>query len=118
MMKKILFSFITLFFILVIIANVFSEAGPPIPNPKITVTEAIEIAKNYFYFGKSSVIDSEYFKIEDYILLSAQYTNYFMEEYQNEWAWKIRFVHPIQNDHSVTYKVTNNGEIFEQEVTE
>jgi len=50
-------------------------------------------------------------KHED-ILISAIYTNYFQEKYQNEWAWRIDFTHPVQNDHSVVYKVTNQKQVI------
>jgi len=51
--------------------------------------------------------DEEDSKKYKYILISAIYTNYFQEKYESEWAWRIDFTHPAQNDHSVAYKVTN-----------
>tara|TARA_Y100000031_G_scaffold72626_1_gene80216 strand:- start:456 stop:806 length:351 start_codon:yes stop_codon:yes gene_type:complete len=92
--------------------NISAKAGQPIPQPKILIIEAIEITKEHFYNEETQLLDGDYFKIADYILISAQYTNCFNEKYQEEWAWKIKFVHPIQNDHSVVYKVTNNKEII------
>ena len=44
--------------------------------------------------------------------MSAKYTNYIDEETQEEWCWVITFRHPVQNDHSVVYKVMNNKEII------
>ena len=86
--------------ILFISENAFAKAGPPIPTPNVSISEAINIAKAYFYKEENRVIDGDYFKVEDYILISAQYTNYFHGKYQKEWTWIIEFVHPIQNDHS------------------
>lgn len=110
-MKKIL-PLIVILFILSICSNAFAKAGPPIPVPAISMSEAIDIAVEYFYNKEIGVIDGDYFKVEDYILISSQYTNYINEEYQKEWAWVITFIHPVQNDHSVVYKVTNNKEII------
>jgi len=44
--------------------------------------------------------------------MSADYTNYFNETYEKEWAWEIKFIHPVQNDHSVVYKITNDKQII------
>ena len=103
---------IVLLFILLTWSNVFAKSSPPIPVPEISISEAIDIAEEYFYNKETRVVDSDYFKVENYILISAQYTNYIDEEYQEDWYWIIKFIHPIQNDHSVVYKVTNDKEII------
>lgn len=108
-MKKIILAL----FILCISINIFGKAGPEIPLPVISASEAIDLASNYFYGGKTKRPDQDYFKIEDYILISVKYTNNFNEEKQTEWAWEIKFVHPVQNDHSLTYKITNDGKVIE-----
>jgi len=117
MKKKTIFSIFLILLLLSLSSKVFAKAGPPIPKPQISIVEAIKIAEDYFYSGKSSVIDNVSYKIKEYILVSVEYTTYFMEEHQREWAWKIRFVHPIANDNSITFKVTSDGKIFEQEIT-
>ena len=113
-MKKL----IVVLFLLCISINVFADAGPPIPIPQITLKKAVELAEKNFYEKWKNVIDGDYFQIEDYIIQKIEYTKYFREEERNEWAWYIRFVHPVANDHSVTYKITNSGEVYEQEFTE
>lgn len=110
-MKRILPLIVTLL-ILFIYSDAFAKAGPPIPVPGISISEAIDIAEEYFYNKETRMVDSDYFKVEDYILISAQYTNYIDEEYQKDWSWIIKFIHPVQNDHSVVYKVTNDKEII------
>jgi len=98
--------------ILFLFGNGLAKSGSPIPVPKVSISEAIDIATKYFYNKETRVIDGDCFKVKDYILISAQYTNYFNEKYEKEWAWKIEFVHPVQNDHSLLYKVRNNKEII------
>ena len=65
--------------------NAFADAEPPNPVSEISLTEAVE---------------------------SASYTNYFQERYEKESAWRIEFTHPVQNDHSVVYKVTNQKQLI------
>ena len=113
-MKKL----ILVLFLICIATNVFAKAGLEMPTPKISATEAITLASNYFYDGKTEVIDGNDFKIEEYILISAEYTNDFNSENQKEWAWKIIFVHPLANDHTITYKITNDKNITEIYISE
>ncbi len=88
------------------------KAGPPIPVPKVSVTEAIELATKHFLNKESRVIDAGTFKKSEYILTLAQYTSRFGGKRQKTWAWKIRFVHPVANDHSVEYKVTGDRKVI------
>ena len=109
-MKNIIFV-ISFFLILNITTSDFSDAGPPIPIPKISINEACSIAMNYFYSKENRFIDPKYFKGKDYILISANYTNHFNDKFEKIWAWKIVFVHPVQNDHSVAYKITDDKKV-------
>ncbi len=95
--------------------NAFAKKGPQIPMPKILATAAIALATDYFTSEKTQIVDGHYFKKDDYILISINYTNKFKD---NEWAWKIVFVHPKQNDHSATFKVVNQKVITLLSVTE
>ncbi|MFC1743530.1 hypothetical protein ACFL35_05995 [Candidatus Riflebacteria bacterium] len=106
--------------LMLVFATTFTiaKSGSPIPVPRISIIEAISLATGYFRSGKTKLIDPEYAKIEEYILISAQYTKRFDNNLTNNWAWKIRFVHPVINDHSVTYKVTDDRKIVEISVTE
>lgn len=110
-MKKIS-GIILILSIMFVFSTGWAKSGTPIPVPGLSISEAVKIAQEYFYKKETRVIDGEHFKVKDYILISAQYTNYFNEKYEKEWAWKIEFVHPVQNDHSVIYKVRNNKEII------
>jgi len=75
--------------------NTFADAGPAIPVPEILVAEGVKETRD---------IDGNVIRKDEYILISATYTNYFQEKYEEEWAWRIEFIHPVQNDHSVVYK--------------
>lgn len=128
-MKKIL---ILLFFIS-IITNVFAEAGPPIPNPEVSLSEASQIAFEYF---KKNEIENEYFMIDDYFVISGEYKYFgdiyksldgwlsdstnnekYLEKVKDYWAWEIKIIHPVANDISVTYKITNSKQVIELERT-
>ena len=111
-MMRILIAFIVLINTFFMSSFVIAKSGPSIPISKISATEAINIAKSYFYNQENRAINTDHYKIADYILISVSYTNYFNGAYEKEWAWKIKFVHPIQNDHSVVYKVTNDKQLI------
>ena len=90
----------------------WSKSGSPIPVPKVTVTEAIELATKYFLEKETRAVDTKDFKKSEYTLTLAQYTSRFGGKRQKTWAWKIRFVHPVANDHSVEYKVTGDRKVI------
>ncbi len=101
--------FLCLFIIPVVI---FAKSGPPIPVPKLSISEAVDMAGRYLCDSEYRLKDTDLFPKSEYIVISAEYTNYFKQGYQKEWAWKIKFIHPVQNDHSVIYKVTNDREVM------
>ncbi len=90
----------------------WSKAGSPIPVPKVTATAAIKLATRHFLDKETRAVDTGDYKKSEYILTLAQYTNRFGEKSQKTWAWKIRFVHPVANDHSVEYKVTSDRKVI------
>ena len=90
----------------------FAKPGPVIPNPQITAAEAVNIAQDFFYSEETRIIDGETFKLEDYVLVLAQYTNDFNDKADNEWGWKIKFQHLAQNDHSLVYKISDDGKVI------
>jgi len=98
--------------LLIVPVYAFAKSGPAIPAPKLSISEAASVAGKYFYEKETRAYDSSFFKKSEYIIVSAEYTNYFGGKHQPEWAWKIRFIHPVQNDHSVTYKVTNDRQVI------
>ena len=110
-MRK-LFQLIILVGVVFIPAFAFAKSGPAIPNPQITAVEAINIAQDFFYNKETRVIDGEEFKLKDYVLISAQYTNDFGDRFDKEWGWKIKFQHLVQNDHSLLYKITNDRKVI------
>ena len=89
----------------------WSKAGPPIPVPKIEAGEAIKLARDYFLHKEDRVVDRGNFKKSEYILISVEYTRRFGGKRCKAWAWKVRFVHPVANDHSVEYKVTGDRKV-------
>jgi len=108
-MRKIILSFIAV----LMSSVVFARPGPEIPIPKVTAIEAISIASDYFYSGNTKV----YYKPKDYIMLVAEYTCNFGKKNNAEWAWKILFVHPKANDHSVSYKIDSKKTISLLDIT-
>lgn len=87
-------------------AGAASKSGAPIPVPKVNITEAIDLATKYFLNKESRAIDTKEFKKSEYIITLVQYTRGF-----GGWAWKIRFVHPVANDHSVEYRVAGDRKV-------
>jgi len=116
-MKNYLFFFITASGLL-LPASALSNAGPPIPVPQISIVEACTVAMDYFYVKETHLIDPEQVRAQEYIIFSANYTNQFPDNPENEWAWKIVFVHPVHNDHSVAYKITIDKKIILLHTTE
>ncbi len=100
--------FLCLFIIPVVI---LAKSGPPIPVPKLSISEAIDMAGRYLCDSEYRLKDTDLFPKSEYIIISAEYTNYSNQEYQKDWFWKIKFVHPVQNDHSIIYKVTNDKKV-------
>jgi len=108
-MKKILF-----LVILVFSSNVLSKAGPKVPIPKLSYTEAYNIA-NELLLSKKYNVDTEYFFVKDYILNSI---NYQKSEDVWVWVWVVSFFHPVANDHSVTFHIAQNGKLIKHAATE
>ncbi|MFZ2356858.1 MAG: hypothetical protein WAW67_03420 [Candidatus Omnitrophota bacterium] len=113
--------------------NAFAEPGPPIPKPNISLSEASQLAKDYF---AANMKEDKYFKIEDYFVIFGEYKYFgdiykrtegwsadgsnnkeYLEKAKDYWAWEIRIIHPIANDISITYKITNSKQIIELERT-
>jgi len=112
MMKKVILAL----FLIGIVCNVFAEAGPPIPKPSISLSEASKLVMDYF---RAHTIDDGYFKIEDYFVTSGEYKSFEdIDTKLEDWAWEIKIIHPVANDISATYKITNSKQIIELEATE
>ena len=116
-MKKLLLIVFLLLFVIVSI-RVLADAGTPIPKPKISISEAADLASKHLRSGKTKVVDAGQVKINEYIVISAEYTNNFKGKRGTEWDWKVKLVHPVFNDHTVTYKVTGDKKIVELAITE
>ena len=116
-MKKMMFVVLLLLFAIVSI-RVLADAGAPIPKPKISISEAADLAVKHLRSGKTKVVDAGQVKIEEYIVISAEYTNNFKNKRKSKWDWKVKLVHPVVNDHTVTYKVTGDKKVVELAITE
>ncbi len=99
--------------VIILPIKAFSDSGSPLPIPNVSATEAIHLANNYF---KALLSHSE-IKANDYILLSVEWTDHYRNNYYGEWSWVVRFVHPVHNDVSWTFKVTNKKKVIEIEHT-
>ena len=104
-MKRILILSVVVFSLAA--AGAASKSGAPIPVPKVKITDAIELATSYFLNKETRAIDTGEFKKSEYIITLVQYTRG-----SGGWAWKIRFVHPVANDHSVEYRVTGDRKVI------
>lgn len=98
--------------------HVLADAGAPIPEPKISISAAVDLAAKHLRSGKTKVVDPKLAKIDEYIVISAKYTNNFKGKKETKWNWKVMFVHPVINDHTVTYKVTGDKKVIALKVTE
>ncbi len=107
-MNALLFSSL---FTILLTTSALAKAGPPIPAPTLTITEATALASNYFYGSETRIVDGEQCKKEEYLLLSARYTNLWESDAMSGWGWQLQFVHPKQSDHAVGYGLTAGGEL-------
>lgn len=99
----------------------FAEAGPPIPVPKIPITNAIELAR-----AELARFDSSGLKAKDMIVLSVEYATIanrsdmlhdwtlltkkaYREKYEKLWYWKVIFIHPEANDLTERFSVSYDG---------
>lgn len=129
-MKKIILAL----FLLGIVYNASAEPGPLIPKPNISLSEASQLAKDYL---SANTKEDKYFKVEDYFIISGEYKYFgdiykrtegwiadgsnnkkYLEKAKDYWAWEIRFIHPIANDISITYKITSSKQVIELKRTE
>lgn len=85
-----------------------AKSGPPIPVPKITISEAVDLVTRRIGSGEVKFIDPEVAKPSEYIVTSAEYTTRFDDQKETDWAWKVRIVHPVHNDHSIVFRVAND----------
>ena len=114
---------ITLSVLLVLIPNLttFAKAGPPIPIPQHSLTQAVEMVEAHFYEtfpdGKRFT-ESNDFKIKDFIVISAEYTRIFGGKEFKAWSWVVTFRPPIHNDNSFTFQLDPNGKVILLQQTE
>lgn len=98
--------------------SAFAEAGPPIEIPSVSAVEAIALAQKALLSIKEPTDPSYKIRHKDFILTDLKYTDYWEDKFQKDWAWYVTFRHPIANDCSVTYKITNDRKVIEERVTE
>jgi len=101
----------------------FADAGPRIPLPKLSMTQAIEAAQKQLIVDmpeKPGALGST-----QMLLVEVQYVseNYLMSKYPKvfprvapmlknpRWFWIVGYVQPVANDVTRTYCVDQSGEI-------
>lgn len=90
------------------------EAGPPIPKPTHSITQAIQIVQEHFIgpFAKDSgLAKDKNFKPADFLVTCVRYTERFRKEEMGEWCWVVTLTHPVANDITYTFKLTSGGKI-------
>jgi len=109
------------FLILGAVVTLLADAGPRIPLPKKSMTEAIQIAQKQL----SNDLNKDPEFMRQMLLVEARYTseNHLAYEYPKlfpkigpvierpRWFWVIAFVHPVANDVSFTYCVDQSGQV-------
>ena len=134
--------------VFIAVAQVFGEAGPAIPKPKLKIEKAMELAKLQL---KSDFIEVAGIKFLETIVISVEYkdsdqvidlytgplrerkkiigdkhkdsgivTQIYNEQVreikeiigEEQRSWVLTYVHPIANDISYTYLVTQKGRVF------
>ena len=110
--------------ILISLASVLkADAGPAIPVPDIRVEEAICLSRDYFLNQWENPYERTSLDLEDFIIQQVIYTNYYRtgeqidQEIQEQWVWLITFIHPVANDHTLTFKIDSAGEISLYDLT-
>lgn len=94
-----------------IVTSTYSKAGSKIPEPKIEIEKAIEIAKK-LVLEENKAKDTDSFPLEDYFIFSIEYKKKFRGRFYPERSWFISFIHPVANDHMIFYRIFDS-ETFE-----
>ncbi|KQC12954.1 MAG: hypothetical protein APR63_01660 [Desulfuromonas sp. SDB] len=114
-MLKTQFSIMT--FLLSLVSVLQADAGPAIPLPEIRVEEAICLGRDYFLNQWDNPYERTSLDLKDFIIQQVIYTNYYRsgeqidDEIQEQWIWLITFIHPVANDHTMTFQIDSAGEI-------
>jgi hypothetical protein len=125
-MKRVLV--ISLFLCLSFI-SVYAESGPPIPAPKISISEAVKLVKEHVASHKEEVAQFN-LNPEEFIIVKVEYKylgpkedrfkgwkdngidSAYLKNIAPYWLWEITIVHPIMNDLSITYRVLNDKKVI------
>src|SRR5688572_2645690 len=97
-------------------AQTGAKAGPEIPKPRISISDAVHKAEEHFLSGPAEGgLDQPAFRREC-IVVSAIYTAEFERsasriEDLDERSWVVTLVHPRHNDHRWVFQVRGNGAI-------
>ena len=87
------------------VAAALANPGPPIPVPPIAAQQAITVAEQAFQQLPTPPEDPAGFFVQ-----SVEYTDQGANGASTgEWAWRVTFIHPIRNDHSVVFRVGPDG---------
>lgn len=94
--------------------TVMADAGHPIPTPKHSLTQAVQIVESYFrktFPDGKRFTESDDFKIKDFFVTKVEYTRIFEKKELKEWSWVVTFHHPIHNDNSFIFQLTREGKV-------
>ena len=89
----------------------FAISGPEIPKPDIKIEQAVALARAALVLD-DKIPNWDFAQKKDFILMRADYTDRVDGIRSESWAWEIVFIHPKANDHTIIYKVTNQGVVI------
>jgi hypothetical protein len=95
-------------------AVVLAKAGPPIPPPAYSATQAIVLVEAEFrktYPDNKRFTEGPDLLAKDFFVRSATYTKEYQRTTLTEWSWVITLVHPVHNDHSFVFLLQRDGSV-------
>jgi hypothetical protein len=95
----------------------WGKAGSEIPRPKQSVTNAVALATKHF-LGKKSLSEEKLKWRKECIIVAVSYDTPHARstrwnrnnkkiklDLDEEWSWFVKFIHPVGNDVSFTFRV-------------
>ena len=104
--------FLSVLLVLSSYALAMAKAGPPIPKPKHSLTQAVHIVETHF---RNNFKDG---KRKDFIAIQVQYINIFGNNELEGWSWIVTFRHLVHTDNSFTFRLTRDGKVVLLQQTE
>ena len=100
-----------------------AKAGPEIPRPKQSVADAVVVATKHFLSEKSLTEEKVEWRKECIIVAVSYDTPHARSargkrnskeviiDLDEDWSWFVKFVHPVGNDVSFTFRVMQDGTV-------